>query len=187
MANRILSLASTEMKFFSANPREFQLVQRASKGVQPIATSVAYDLKSVLPESDGYWSAEPKAPRRVLQVEDNAENRFIVHRYLKNDYYFDSVEQGEHALDVLKENNIDIIIMDINLGPGIDGIETARRIRKNKRYEHVAIIAVTANVYPGIKQKCLDAGMDVFLPKPFRKQDLTEAMSEVLKSRKNQN
>lgn len=161
------------------------LVQQTPQGQQPIISTMEHASKGLLTSIHNY-NREAEAPTmtmRVLQVEDNSENRFIVHRYLRNDYDYDSVNQGEHALDILDNENFDIIIMDINLGSGIDGIETARQIRSQRKYDHIAIIAVTANVSPEIKGECMKAGMDGFLPKPFRKQELKETMQAVLKDR----
>lgn len=182
MNDSTLNLAVSEKKSIGSFLPRLQLVQRAPQGLKPLEITKRLDMD--VSRHHKVWNQRTNAHCRVLQVEDNAENRFIVHRYLKKDYTYESVDQGEHALDVLQDSCIDIIIMDINLGAGIDGIETARRIRMNKNYNHIAIVAVTANVSPEIKQQCFDVGMDAFLPKPFRKDDLTEAMNKVLKTKK---
>lgn len=190
MTNTLLSFATARNKLIGASfdlfPRGLQLVQETPKGLRPIINDVvrASGLEAVaLSDNCEQNNFGEEANTRVLQVEDNAENRFIVHRYLKDEYNFDSVEQGEHALYRLKENTVDVIIMDINLGAGIDGIETAHRIRENNKYKNIAIIAVTANVSLSVKKKCFEAGMDYFLPKPFRKDDLTTAINKVLQDK----
>ncbi|MEX0779448.1 MAG: response regulator [Balneolales bacterium] len=193
MTTSTLSLAAAQKQTlrsaFGFIPRGLQLVQRAPKGLKPLATGMqsVKDKHHKGQINNGSLRSEPIAPYRVLQVEDNSENRFIVHRYLQKDYFYDAVDQGEHALDIVSSKAVDVIIMDINLGSGIDGIETACRIRENENNKHIAIVAVTANVSPDIKQKCFDAGMDAFLPKPFRKEQLTEAMNKAIKGRKNKN
>lgn len=155
---------------------------RRQPGLTPLSHNPSIDRSG---DNHSRWNTTANTRCRVLQVEDNAENRFIVHSYLKREYAYESVEQGEHALAMLGEQHFDVIVMDINLGAGINGIETARRIRAQQQNEHTAIIAVTANVSPQIKRECLQAGMDMFLPKPFRKEDLMQAMDSVLQAKLN--
>lgn len=168
-----------------AAPAKRHYIQRIGQRQQemaPMSHGPAFDHRRG-GDNHNRWNSKAGMPCRVLQVEDNAENRFIVHSYLKNEYTYESVEHGEHALDMLGRQDFDVIVMDINLGAGINGIETTRRIRAQQKNEHTAIIAVTANVSPQIKRECLQAGMDGFLPKPFRKEDLMQTMDSVLQSR----
>ncbi|MCC5925037.1 MAG: response regulator [Bacteroidetes bacterium] len=117
---------------------------------------------------------------KTLHVEDNAEIRSIVNYFLRKQYDINFAEDGYSALDLVKQEIFDIIIMDINLGEGIDGIETARQIRKIDSYKDVPIIAVTANLSSQVRDHCLQAGMDAFLPKPFRREDLINTINFVL-------
>lgn len=161
------------------------LVQHTPQGLQPVPSRMENASQGVF-TSFPIGNQEvitPLKTERVLQVEDNSENRFIVHRYLRNDYRYDSVNQGEQALTLLEEKTFDIIIMDVNLGAGINGIETARQIRQQRKFDNIAIIAVTANVSPEIKGECKKAGMDAFLPKPFRKHELKEVIENVLRDK----
>lgn len=121
---------------------------------------------------------------RTLHVEDNAEIRSIVKYFLrKKRFQVDYAETGIDALNLAKEDSYDVIIMDVNLGDGIDGIETTRRLRKMAQYKDVPIIAVTANLTTNIRENCLDAGMDAFLPKPFQKEDLIDTIRNVMEKR----
>ncbi|MEX0929016.1 MAG: response regulator [Balneolales bacterium] len=130
------------------------------------------------------WGLQAKAPCRVLQVEDNDEYCFIVRSYLKKqDFIYESAEHGEHALALLTVQDFDIILMDIDLGTGINGIETTRHIRSHQKNAYTTILAVTAHVSPQIKDDCLQAGMNGFLPKPFLKDDLMQAMDRTLQAR----
>lgn len=121
---------------------------------------------------------------KTLHVEDNAEIRSIVNYFLRKQYDISFAEDGFSALDLVSKEAYDVIIMDINLGEGIDGIETARKIREMDTYRNVPIIAVTANLSSQIRDHCLQAGMDAFLPKPFRREDLINTINFVLE-RKN--
>ncbi len=120
---------------------------------------------------------------KTLHVEDNAEIRSIVKYFLKKNFDLQFASNGESALKIVHSNDFDVIIMDINLGEGIDGIETARQIRSIEKYKNVPIIAVTANLSSDVRDNCLSVGMDAFLPKPFRREDLVNTINFVLDQR----
>lgn len=120
---------------------------------------------------------------RTLHVEDNAEIRSIVKYFLKKNCELEFANDGEAALQLVRDSAFDVIIMDINLGEGIDGIETARLIRQIDSYKDVPIIAVTANLSSTVRDHCLQVGMDAFLPKPFRREDLLNTINFVLERR----
>jgi len=123
---------------------------------------------------------------RTLHVEDNAEVRSIVKYFLrKKRFQVDAAETGQDALQLAQEERYDVIIMDVNLGEGMDGIETTRRLRGLSNYKDVPIIAVTANLTSNIREHCLEAGMDAFLPKPFQKEDLLNTIRHVMEKRAN--
>lgn len=120
---------------------------------------------------------------KTLHVEDNAEIRSIVKYFLKKKFDLKFAPNGESALELAQTTAFDVIIMDINLGDGIDGIETARLIRAMDGYQNVPIIAITANLSSDIRDNCLGVGMDAFLPKPFRREDLVNTINFVLERR----
>ena len=123
---------------------------------------------------------------RTLHVEDNAEVRSIVKYFLrKKRFHVDAAESGQDAIQLAQEERYDVIIMDVNLGEGMDGIETTRRLRGLSNYKDVPIIAVTANLTTNIREHCLEAGMDAFLPKPFQKEDLLNTIRHVMEKRAN--
>ena len=106
----------------------------------------------------------------ILIVEDNKVNQLIAKKLLDViGYSQNTVENGQECLDFLKDNHTDLILMDCHM-PILDGFETTKELRKNgfKR----PIIALTANAQESDKLECLEAGMDDFLSKPFKKDDL---------------
>lgn len=133
-------------------------------------------------ESPTQLTSEVFIPK-TLHVEDNAEIRSIVNYFLRKQYDINFAEDGEQALKLVRQQSYDVIIMDINLGDGIDGVETARLIRQMDSYKNVPIIAVTANLSSLVRDYCLQAGMDAFLPKPFRREDLINTINFVLERR----
>jgi len=110
---------------------------------------------------------QPK-PQRILLVEDSATNRLVASRFLeKAGYSYDAAVSGDEAINIAKARSYDLILMDISM-PGMDGIETARRIRGLGGWAAgVPIIALTAHVMQGDRGKFLASGMNDHLPKPI--------------------
>ncbi len=102
----------------------------------------------------------------ILVVDDNRINQMVIKRVLTNlGYKSISVEDGQLALDRLRKESFDAVLMDVQM-PGLDGYQTTGRIRNELRME-LPVIGLTANASPDDRQRCLDAGMDDFLVKPI--------------------
>lgn len=118
----------------------------------------------------------------ILLVEDNLLNQKIVLFNLKKKKYnVTAVVDGKEAVEVYLSNKFDLILMDIML-PEMDGYEVTRFIRKKEKKinEHVPIIALTANALENDRDKCINAGMDDYLAKPFTEQELYTVMDKFL-------
>lgn len=121
------------------------------------------------------------AQLRVLLVEDNDINRLYAKSILKNwQCYIDVAENGLVAVEKIKNNFFDVILMDIQM-PVMDGYEATRAIRTMNQSASVPIIALTANATQSDVEKCLVAGMNDYLPKPFTPEDLYHKLFEDLK------
>ncbi|MEI6883128.1 MAG: response regulator [Bacteroidota bacterium] len=116
----------------------------------------------------------------ILLVEDNDANIDLVRMYLKKDYKLDFAKDGLSAIELTKMNRYECILMDINLGPGMDGGEAIEKIRTNPDYASVPIIAVTGYTLQHEKEAILKKGANHYLPKPFNKDQLTEILHQVL-------
>jgi len=115
---------------------------------------------------------------RILLVEDNVMNQTLTLALLeKMGLFADIAEDGKQALSMLDKEKYDLILMDCKM-PVLDGLETTKiiRTRESNHGEHIPIIAVTANAIKGDCQKCLDAGMDDYISKPFTKKELANAI-----------
>lgn len=112
-------------------------------------------------------------PPRVLVVEDNAVNRKVAERTLQRlGCEVILACNGLEALDRFAEGGIDLVFMDC-LMPTMDGYEATRHIRKRERMgERIPIVAVTASVLKEEQKECTACGMDDFLPKPWRPEQL---------------
>jgi two-component system cell cycle response regulator DivK len=107
------------------------------------------------------------AKKRVLCVEDNPTNMLLISRVMEAENLELLVaEDGLEAESLLNSTIPDLILMDVNL-PGINGLELTERIRANPDLPHIPIIAITANVLVGDREKCLAAGCDDYMPKPL--------------------
>ena len=131
--------------------------------------------------------AEHAERRRILVVEDNSVNQKLAVRMLeKLGYRPDVVENGQEALAALETGAYDAVLMDCQM-PVMDGFEATASIRTNEaagtRYVpdgHLPIIAVTANAMQGDRERCLAAGMDAYLAKPFKLDDIRTTLSRWL-------
>jgi len=112
----------------------------------------------------------------ILYVEDNPDNRMLVRRILLSENYnlLEAVNASD-ALDVLKTAKPDLILMDINM-PDMDGYTLTAKIKTTPGFERVPILALTANVMRGDKEKTLEAGCDGYIQKPI---DFDELLREV--------
>jgi CheY-like chemotaxis protein len=111
----------------------------------------------------------------ILLVEDSEVNQKVACKMLERIGYTCHVAgTGELALDLQKTEDFDLILMDCGL-PGMDGYETTRAIRALEgEVRHTPIVAMTADAMTGTRERCLDAGMDDYMTKPLRKDDLHE-------------
>ncbi|HAW50947.1 MAG TPA: response regulator [Flavobacteriales bacterium] len=103
----------------------------------------------------------------ILYVEDNKDNRTLVRRVLMAEGYnvLEAVNATE-ALKTLEETVPDLILMDINM-PDVDGFTLTAQIKIKPGFEKIPIIALTANVMRGDREKSLDAGCDGYIQKPI--------------------
>ena len=113
---------------------------------------------------------------KILLIEDNLLNQKVVMYFLrKYKYDITTVIDGNDAVEIIKNNNFDLILMDIML-PGMNGFEITNEIRKlelvNNILKPVIIIALTAATYNNDRDKCISAGMDDYLSKPFTAEQL---------------
>ena len=127
-------------------------------------------------------SKENKEKKKILVVEDDSTSRDVIYLFLKNLYEVSFAEDGEKALKSIDGKQFDLIIMDINLGSGINGIEVTDTIRKTNGYKTTPIIAATAFAMLGDREKFLTQGFDHYISKPYLKPQLIKLISDVFNS-----
>ena len=122
--------------------------------------------------------AQSKARARVLVAEDNPVNQRVAsHMLNKLGYRCDIASNGQEAVAMLSQLPYDLVLMDCQM-PEMDGYSATRAIRQREDAEgrHTPIIAMTANAMREDRARCLDAGMDGFIPKPIALEELETAM-----------
>nr|MBL0711344.1 response regulator [Colwellia sp.] len=128
-------------------------------------------------------SREGKLTGRILFVDDNLVNQIVGKEMLfKLGLDFEVVSNGQEALEARVHNNFDAILMDCQM-PVMDGFEATRQIRlfeSKTKTDRVTIIALTANTMQGDRERCLAAGMDDYLAKPYTIQNIFETLSSYL-------
>src|SRR6201987_1618727 len=135
-------------------------------------------------ESSSAFLQASERSLRVLLAEDNPVNQTLAMRILERlGHNVQVVNDGREALRRSQAEEFDLILMDVQM-PEMDGLEatTAIRASESGTGKHVSIIAMTAHAMKGDREKCLSAGMDGYLSKPIRIDELKQAMSEVKKT-----
>ncbi len=142
----------------------------------------AFDLEA----SDGE-TTQPLRPGttgvlyRVLVVEDNQVNQLVARKMLRRlECQVDVVNDGLQAINAIRHKHYDLIFMDCNM-PVMDGFEASRAIRRSELPQRqTPIVAMTAAAFEGDREKCLAAGMDDYIAKPVRPQDLKRVLADWL-------
>jgi len=128
---------------------------------------------------------EPSASLRILLAEDNAVNQRLASRLLeKRGHSVVVAGNGREALEVLERESFDLVFMDVQM-PVMDGLEATAAIRKKEGASgiHLPVVALTAHAMKGDREKCLAGGMDGYLAKPIRPQELDEILKTYLARR----
>jgi CheY-like chemotaxis protein len=143
-----------------------------------------------LPAAEGRPATERpvngQAPRQglhVLLAEDNAINQRLVVRLLqKQGHEVAVVNNGLAVLAALQEKSFDVVLLDVQM-PELGGFEVTARLREQERGtgRHLPIIALTAHALKGDRERCLAAGMDGYVSKPVKGQQLLRAIADVLR------
>ena len=107
----------------------------------------------------------------VLVVDDLKSNRMVIKKVLQNNYDFIEASDGKEALNMLKNYNPMIILIDAIM-PNLDGFDTIKKIRENPKYKRTPILMITSLSDIKIKVKALEYGVNDFLTKPFDKYEL---------------
>jgi two-component system sensor histidine kinase/response regulator len=121
-----------------------------------------------------------QARARILVVEDNPVNRNVaVGMLARLGHDVTTAETGRQALDLLASRSFDLVLLDVQM-PEMDGYETTSHIRRDPRLCRVPVIAMTAHAMVGDRERCLQAGVDDYLSKPVRADELADMLAKWL-------
>ena len=117
---------------------------------------------------------------KILNIEDDPATSFFMATLLKENYEVINQENGLDALLWLKEGNIpSVIIADLNM-PRMDGYEFIARIKSDHKYSKIPLVIVSGEASPVIKSKCLKAGANQYITKPFEKEEIYTAIKSLV-------
>ncbi|GAA3937064.1 response regulator [Litoribacillus peritrichatus] len=169
---------------------EYQQIQRPvtlgqlTASVKSIANAHGNHQPTKVSQTTAPTSDSSRA-EQILIVEDNEVNQKVARGLLKK-LGFKNIhlaENGEIAVNLIKEFDIDLVLMDCHM-PVMDGYDATKAIRQLPHGKDIPIIAVTANIMNEDRQRCFDCGMNDFLTKPYRKEDLTVKLDQWLEEQK---
>jgi CheY-like chemotaxis protein/HPt (histidine-containing phosphotransfer) domain-containing protein len=131
----------------------------------PVALITRHGIQDVQPALD------------VLLVEDNLVNQKLAIALLERwGHHVTVADDGQIALNLLAQSRFDLVLMDMMM-PVLDGLEATRQFRASEQGARTPIVAMTANVMPGDRDRCLDAGMDDYLSKPIAMAELQRMLA----------
>ncbi len=162
------------------------------KIVKPVIMSRLFNLLSqlkitdeeeILKDVESNLHSEKKAGKyNILVVEDDLDNmeltKILIKEFNPEIYVFEAAN-GEKGVELFKQNKIDFIFMDVQM-PGLNGYDATREIRKFEKEKRTPIIALTAGVIKGEKERCIEAGMDDYISKPVNTNRFTEILEKYL-------
>ena len=179
-------LTPEDFKKLSANNVQ-QLVQKGDVDQKGLLLKVSSmiegkkDTKNLTPDTFGsHLHGQTPPPETILIVEDNPDNMATVKAILQNRYRIIQAMDGEKGVQMATENCPDLILLDMAL-PKMDGISVVKHLKGNQKLCHIPVIALTARVMKGDREKILKAGCNDYISKPIDPIGFMEKITEWLK------
>ena len=104
--------------------------------------------------------------KTIAVVEDNADNRLLLHAFLSDKYEIREYETGPAALEGLRGKMPDLVLLDVSL-PGMDGLAVLSHLRADEKLKKLPVVALTAHAMHGDRERFLKAGFDEYVAKPI--------------------
>jgi len=120
--------------------------------------------------------------KKILIVEDDPHSQLYFKKLLSGSYNIFTAISAREAWESINKNNFDLVLMDISLSGGEDGLSLTRRIRNEPSFKSLLILAVTAYAFPEDRRRALDAGCNDYLSKPVNNIELQSKVEEMLRS-----
>jgi PAS domain S-box-containing protein len=142
-----------------------------------ISEESAVEQESVTPENK---TVERNDRITLLVVEDDPNSQKLAGFTLKKDFELFFAESVAEAKQQLEVHHIDLVLLDLSLKGDEDGLDLARFVRNDAAWHAMPIIALTAHAFTSDRDRCLEAGCNDFMTKPFRRKDLLETINDIL-------
>lgn len=118
---------------------------------------------------------------KILYVEDHLESALLVRTLLKGKCEVFFTETYEETIDFLKDNQVDLILLDINLPGKRDGVDLVKDLRNDEKFKNMPVIALTAYALAGDRERLIEAGCDEYISKPMSKRELFDKIQKFVK------
>ena len=180
----IMMLSSIDDQDYVSQMRDLGMTNHLRKPItqSDLLDAILYAFGAEVLEQDqpatSAASGEAVQPLQILLVEDNKVNQQVAIGMLAGQgHSVTTADNGQEALDTLEGDRFDLVLMDMQM-PVMDGLRAtvAIREREQRTGAHVPIVGLTANAMHGDRERCLEAGMDGYVPKPIRRKALYEAI-----------
>lgn len=178
ISNQLLSLMNSKLELISDYDKGSEFFFTIEVVYSNLIDSEEH-VKSTITPTINNLGIESDKKINIVIIEDNKINLLLAKTLVKQIIPNSAIvefENGQLFLDNLESIEVDLILMDIQM-PVLNGYETTIEIRKKTQYNHVPIIALTAGIVAGEKEKCLSMGMNDYLSKPFNKENLKNVLN----------
>ncbi len=118
--------------------------------------------------------------RSILVVEDDEQSQKYMRILLSREFNVHIAATGEKAWEILAREKVDLVLMDLSLRDGEDGLQITQKIRQDDRFKDVPVIALTAHAFPEDRKRSLEAGCNDYVSKPFQWVHLKSVMEKFL-------
>jgi CheY-like chemotaxis protein len=118
--------------------------------------------------------------KSILVVEDDEQSQKYMRILLSQEFEVHIAAAGQKAWELLEENSIDLVLMDLSLRDGEDGLQITKKIREDSRFKDIPIIALTAHAFPEDRKRRLEAGCSDYVSKPFQWVHLKSVMEKFI-------
>ena len=178
--DKILTAAQNLEKLFNSSAYSEELIVGKAGEVNSLEAAIPTPIR----EEDFGLSAQPMPSAKLLAVDDDPMNRDMLSRRLeKLGYEVTDAGNGREALQKLKDGNFDLVLLDI-LMPDLDGFQTLEFMKADPRLRHVPVIMLTALDDVASTVRCIEAGAEDYVPKPFNPTVLRARISASLEKKR---
>jgi PAS domain S-box-containing protein len=146
---------------------------------EPGAVAAGQEMAPAADAPPSAGEAADRKYRQLLLIEDNHQNAYMA-RFMLEDYTADIATTPEEAMQLVRTYQYGVMLIDINLGTDVSGIDLLHTFRQMEEYQHVPAVAVTAYALPGDRERFLSEGFDDYVSKPYRQELLCAAVERAL-------